>query len=508
MSLVYRDVTGRYLNVDGSPKYGYIEFTPSIDMVSAGEAILPLHTVTMYLDPDGYISGSLACTDSPGVIPTGWLWSVEEKVENGTVWWMTVPQGAGSYDIIANKVPGLAPPAYAVEGTPGKSAYQIWLDEGNTGTEEDFLASLEGTDGEPGPMGPPGWSNAVFSAIWRWVTKTTDANAVGQIGNNNSSTTWAATQLNINKQRDDNGDTAFRQGKLIAGDQIRVAHKTDATRYAVYTLTGPGVLTGGNYFAFPVTLDISSGTEPAGNTEVWVSALSQSQDMVLQIDAKGDTLVGDADNSVARLPVGTDGQVYTADSSQPTGVKWADPTGGGGGGGTLNSLTDVDTTLVFDGAFLGYTASGVPVWIGTPTTITEHGHYDSDVGANVWDNNQSTFWNTGDVGSGIAWTVGDFGTAKAVASIFMKATTVQRDWYLYGSNDGSAWTLIGGPFAATVAGKAYSLGGVFTYRYFKFQTTAGDGSWTDPSDFTLYAPIPAQWVPIEPRRNNFLLMGA
>ena len=29
----------------------------------------------------------------------------------------------------------------------GKSAYEIWLDEGNTGTEQDFLDSLKGTAG-------------------------------------------------------------------------------------------------------------------------------------------------------------------------------------------------------------------------------------------------------------------------------------------------------------------------------------------------------------------------
>ena len=33
--------------------------------------------------------------------------------------------------------------AQGIEGDDGKSAYQIWLDEGNTGTEEDFFDSLE-----------------------------------------------------------------------------------------------------------------------------------------------------------------------------------------------------------------------------------------------------------------------------------------------------------------------------------------------------------------------------
>lgn len=35
-----------------------------------------------------------------------------------------------------------------VSGTAGKSAYELWLDEGNTGTIEDFFTSLSGTDGK------------------------------------------------------------------------------------------------------------------------------------------------------------------------------------------------------------------------------------------------------------------------------------------------------------------------------------------------------------------------
>lgn len=34
------------------------------------------------------------------------------------------------------------------DGTPGKSAYQSWLELGNTGTEAEFIASLQGNDGE------------------------------------------------------------------------------------------------------------------------------------------------------------------------------------------------------------------------------------------------------------------------------------------------------------------------------------------------------------------------
>lgn len=49
---------------------------------------------------------------------------------------------------------------------------------------------------------------------------------------------------------------------------------------------------------------------------------------ISNIDAKGDLLVGTADNTIGRLAVGTNTQVLTADSSTATGLKWADPTSG------------------------------------------------------------------------------------------------------------------------------------------------------------------------------------
>tara|TARA_Y200000002_G_scaffold379741_1_gene389682 strand:+ start:191 stop:1702 length:1512 start_codon:yes stop_codon:yes gene_type:complete len=50
-------------------------------------------------------------------------------------------------------------PASNIPGPPGEagdSAYQVWIDEGNTGTEQEFLDSLKGTDGEPGDPGADG----------------------------------------------------------------------------------------------------------------------------------------------------------------------------------------------------------------------------------------------------------------------------------------------------------------------------------------------------------------
>jgi hypothetical protein len=48
------------------------------------------------------------------------------------------------------------------------------------------------------------------------------------------------------------------------------------------------------------------------------------------VDAKGDLLVGSADNTVVRKAVGSDGQVLTADTASAGGVKWATASGAAG----------------------------------------------------------------------------------------------------------------------------------------------------------------------------------
>ena len=52
------------------------------------------------------------------------------------------------------------PGAPGESGADGKSAYQIWLEAGNTGTEADFLEAIKGADGSPGQDGQPGSDGA------------------------------------------------------------------------------------------------------------------------------------------------------------------------------------------------------------------------------------------------------------------------------------------------------------------------------------------------------------
>lgn len=43
-----------------------------------------------------------------------------------------------------------------LKGDDGKSAYDIWLEQGNTGTDTDFIASLKGDKGDRGEQGIQG----------------------------------------------------------------------------------------------------------------------------------------------------------------------------------------------------------------------------------------------------------------------------------------------------------------------------------------------------------------
>lgn len=62
-------------------------------------------------------------------------------------------------------------------------------------------------------------------------------------------------------------------------------------------------------------------------------------------DAKGDLLVASAADTFTRLPVGSNGQVLTADSAESTGVKWAAAGGGTSIVGRRAYITTGDTTL-------------------------------------------------------------------------------------------------------------------------------------------------------------------
>ena len=122
----------------------------------------------------------------------------------------------------------------------------------------------------------------------------------------------------------------------------------------------------------------------ASNTDMDFTWVAQDDSNAIQntiVDAKGDLIAATAADTPARLAVGTNGQVLTADSTAATGLAWAAPSTGtstlaqvatgsfSGTSVTISSLSSYDTIiLAMTGVTWGTGASNIRVRINSLTS--------------------------------------------------------------------------------------------------------------------------------------------
>jgi hypothetical protein len=124
---------------------------------------------------------------------------------------------------------------------------------------------------------------------------------------------------------------------------------------------------GAAWVASGATGDIEGVTAGVGISGGGTSGtVTITNSMATAIDAKGDLVAGTGADTFARLAVGTNNQVLTADSTTATGLKWATPAGGGGK--ILQVVTNSYST-VFNTSSTTYVDTGLSTTI-TPTAST------------------------------------------------------------------------------------------------------------------------------------------
>jgi len=142
--------------VAGTGYGGQVVLTPSAILTDASRhAVYPGGGKTDIVD--GVFNVPVIPNDAAGILPTGWRWYVDVQPLRGkrVAFWADIHGTDGDTIHLDELVPAQAPGG-GTTGVPGKSAYELAVEQGYSGTVTQWLASLVGPAGPQGPAGATG----------------------------------------------------------------------------------------------------------------------------------------------------------------------------------------------------------------------------------------------------------------------------------------------------------------------------------------------------------------
>jgi hypothetical protein len=162
--------------------------------------------------------------------------------------------------------------------------------------------------------------------------------------------TNAEIRAAVEAATDSNVFTDADHTKLNAIEASATADQTNAEiRAAVEAATDSNVFTDADHSKLNA-IEASADVTDATNVDAAGAVMNSD------LDTKGEILVGDGSGDPTALSVGTNNHILTADSSEPTGMKWA---ANAGGGGSSLTVLDESTTLTSDAAKLKFVGAGI-----------------------------------------------------------------------------------------------------------------------------------------------------
>ena len=157
-----------------------------------------------------------------------------------------------------------------------------------------------------------------------------DIGAAPATGISPSAITGTAVVTADSRLSDARTPTAHKTSHSTGGSDALVASDigaAPATGISPSAITGTAVITTDARLSDARTPTTHATSHQSGGSDALTLAAAQvTGTAIVQslVDAKGDLIVGTADNTVARLPVGgTNGFVLTVDSAQASGLTWA-----------------------------------------------------------------------------------------------------------------------------------------------------------------------------------------